>query len=86
MKRQKSMSSQAESISAWNAVFDWSSIVAALSVARQVVVSSSAAFRKTAARSSSDQFDQSFHASREAAIAAWTSAGPAMWYSASTCL
>jgi len=43
LKRQKSMSSQAASISAWCAVFDWPSIVAALSVSRQGPASSSAA-------------------------------------------
>src|SRR5205823_5188623 len=35
LKRQKSMSSHAASISAWCAVFDWPSIVAALRVCRQ---------------------------------------------------
>jgi hypothetical protein len=55
LKRQKSINSQAESISAWNAVFDCPSIVAAFNVARHVVVSSSAARRNTAARSASGQ-------------------------------
>ncbi len=86
LKRQKSISSQAESISAWCAVFDWLSIVAAFTVERHVVVSSSAALRKTAARSSHVQFDHSCQAAREAAIACATCFGPAMWYSASTCL
>jgi hypothetical protein len=40
-----------------------------LSVDRQVVASSSAALRKTAARSSHDQCDQSFAAFRAASIA-----------------
>src|SRR6266516_4757111 len=51
LKRQKSVSSQAASISAWCAVFDWPSIVAAFSVERQGPASSSAARRKIAARS-----------------------------------
>ena len=59
MKRQKSISSDAASISAWNTVFDCPSIVAALSVARQVVVSSSAARRNTAARSCQAQLAHS---------------------------
>ena len=46
------MSSQAASISAWIAVFDWPSMVAALSVSRHGPASSSAARRKIAARSS----------------------------------
>ena len=48
MNRQKSIVSHAASISAWNAVLDWPSIVAAFRVDRQVVVSSSAAFKKMA--------------------------------------
>ena len=51
MKRQKSISSQAASISAWSTVFDWLSIVAALMRSRQGPASRSAARRKTAARS-----------------------------------
>ena len=58
LKRQKSMSSQAASISAWCAVFDWPSIVAAFSVCRHGPASSSAARRKTAARSSQGVRDQ----------------------------
>ena len=46
LKRQKSISSQAASISAWCAVFDWPSIVAALSVWRHGPARSSAARRK----------------------------------------
>ena len=46
------MNSQAASISAWIAVFDWPSMVAALSVSRHGPASSSAARRKIAARSS----------------------------------
>src|ERR671929_140967 len=52
LKRQKSVSSQAASISAWWTVFDWLSIVAALTVARHGPASSSAARRNMAARSS----------------------------------
>ena len=48
MKRRKSIASQAASISAWCAVFDWLSIVAALSVERHGPARSSAARRKTA--------------------------------------
>ena len=77
LKRKKSTSSQAASISAWCAVFDCPSIVAALSVSRQGPASSSAARRKTAARSSQGQRDQSCHAARVAAsIAASTCRAP----------
>src|SRR6478736_4457441 len=69
LKRQKSTSSDAASISAWNAVFDCPSIVAATTVDRQVVVSSSAARRNTAARSSKDQLDHSALALTAAAAA-----------------
>ena len=51
MKRRKSQVSQTASISAWCAVFDWLSIVTALSVWRQGPAASSAARRKTATRS-----------------------------------
>ena len=84
MKRQKSISSQAESISAWNTVFDCPSMVEALSVSRQLVVSRSAALRNTAARSSQAQLAHSTRASRAAAIAAVTSSGRAWWKSART--
>src|SRR5438445_12843836 len=69
LNRQKSISSQAASISAWKTVLDCPSMVAALSVDRQVVVSSSPAFRKTAARSSQGQADHSRCASAAAEIA-----------------
>ena len=59
LKRQKSIISEAASISAWNAVFDWPSIVAALIVGRHVVASSSAARSITAARSSKAQLPHS---------------------------
>src|SRR5919201_6415079 len=45
LKRQKSVSSQAASISAWCAVFDWLSIVAATTVERHGPERSSAARR-----------------------------------------
>src|SRR4051794_9630214 len=69
LKRQKSISSHAASISAWWAVFDWFSIVAATSVERHGPARSSAARRKTAARSSHAMRDQSCHASPAAATA-----------------
>ena len=74
LKRQKSASSQAESISACCAVLDCPSIVAALSRARHGPASRSAALRKTAARSSKDS---ERHAS-PAASEAWT-ARSASW-------
>jgi hypothetical protein len=52
MKRQKSISSEAASISAWCAVFDWPCMVAATMRARHGPASSSAARRNTAARCS----------------------------------
>jgi hypothetical protein len=84
LKRQKSITSQAASISAWYAVFDWFSIVAATSVERQGPASSSAARRKTAARSSQGTRCQSSHASAEALIARSTSAVPPLCTSART--
>jgi hypothetical protein len=84
LKRQKSVSSTAASISAWCAVFDWLSIVAAFSVVRHGPDRSSAARRKTAARSSHGQRCQSFQASPAAAIARSTWAGPALCTSART--
>jgi hypothetical protein len=84
LNRQKSIVSQAASISAWNAVLDWPSIVAALSVDRHRVVRSSAAFRKMAARSSQLQADQSRCASAAAAIACSTCSADALCQSART--
>jgi hypothetical protein len=84
LKRQKSISSQAASISAWWAVFDWPSIVAAFSVSRHGPARSSAARRKTAARSSHGTRCQSSHASAAASIARSTSFGPPWWTSART--
>ncbi len=69
LKRQKSISSQAASISAWYAVLDWPSIVAAFRVERQGPESSSAAFRNTAARSSKSRSRQAGAAALAAAIA-----------------
>ncbi len=78
------MSSAAESISAWNAVFDWPSMVAALSAERQVVASSSAARRNTAARSSHGQRAHSRRAVAAASIARPTCSFEALCQSAST--
>ena len=85
LKRRKSTSSQAASISAWCAVFDCPSIVAASSVSRHGPASSSAARRNTEARSSQGQRDQSFHALPAASIASRTCSAPPWWTSASTC-
>ena len=70
LNRQKSISSQAASISAWNAVLDWPSMVAALSRWRQGPASRSAALRMIAARSSNDSARQPGAASAAALIAA----------------
>ena len=86
LKRQKSVSSHAASISAWCAVFDWPSIVAAFSTCRHGPASSSAARRKTAARSSHGVRDQVFHASAAASIARSTSVAPPACTSARTWL
>ena len=72
------MSSQAASISAWNTVFDWFSMVAALTVSRQGPASSSAALSRTAARCSHGISDHSAQAFCEALIACPTSFSPAM--------
>jgi hypothetical protein len=79
LNRQKSITSQAESISACCAVLPWPSMVAALSTWRHGPASSSAALRNTAARSWNGSRDHSRRASR-AAVTAWlTSSGPAWW-------
>jgi hypothetical protein len=78
LKRQKSISSHAESISAWIAVFDWPSIVAAFRVERHGPASRSAALSKIAARSSNDIARQPGAAARAASIAARASTGPAL--------
>ena len=75
LNRQKSIISDAASISAWNAVFDCPSIVAAFSVGRHDVASSSAARSSTAARSSHGQLPHSRRASAAAAIACCTCSG-----------
>src|SRR6185436_17565157 len=85
LKRQKSVSSQAESISAWKTVLDWPSMVAAFNVARQDVASSSPALRITAARSSHGQRDHSLRAAAAAAMASSTCFSDALWQSARTC-
>ncbi len=86
LKRQKSISSHAASISAWCAVFDWLSIVAAFRVERHGPDRSSAARRKTAARSCQGVRDQSACAARAASIACWTCSGPPLLTSARTWL
>ncbi len=79
LKRQKSASSAAESISAWWAVFDWPSMVAAFSRARHGPDNRSAARKKTAARSSHDVRLQSRAAFVAASIADWTSLRLTRW-------
>src|SRR6478609_11963518 len=69
LNRKKSISSAAASISAWCAVFDWFSIVAATIVVRHGPASSSAAHRKTVARSSHGVRDHSLQESADALIA-----------------
>ena len=73
MNRQKSISSQAASISACHTVLDWPSIVAALRRARHGPASRSAALRMIAARSSYDIARQAGAASLAALTAAWAS-------------
>jgi hypothetical protein len=79
LNRQKSIISDAASISACIAVFDCPSIVDALIVERHVVARSSAARKMTAARSSHGQLPHSRRASAAAAIACCTCSGPARW-------
>ena len=76
--RQKSISSQAASISAWYTDLDWPSIVAALIVDRHGPASNSAALRNTAARSSKDSARQPGAAAAAASIAAVTSPSVAL--------
>ncbi|MDQ0686453.1 hypothetical protein QFZ56_005416 [Streptomyces achromogenes] len=80
MKRQKSTSSQGQSISACWAVFDWPSMVEAASVSRQGPASSSAARRMIAARSSKDIARQAGAAARAASTASWASCRVALAY------
>jgi hypothetical protein len=86
LNRQKSISSHAESISAWCAVFDWPCMVAAFIRARQVPASSSAAFSSTAARASQRIAVHSRRASSAARIARWATSSVAAWNRATTCL
>jgi len=85
LKRQKSVISQAESISAWNTVFDWLSMVAPFSVSRHGPASRSAARSNTDARVSQEVSDHSLQAFLAAAAAAATCSAPAWWNLASTC-
>src|SRR6266542_997090 len=78
LKRRKSISSQAASISAWYTDLDWPRMVAALSVSRHPPASSSAARRKTAARSLYGNARQPGAASFAAATAAAASARVAL--------
>ena len=78
LRRQKSISSQAESISAWYAVLDWPSIVAALSFWRHGPESSSAALSRTEARSSKDIERQAGAASLAAVTASCASSTVAL--------
>ena len=74
LKRQKSMSSHAASISAWYAVLLCPSIVAALIRARHGPARRSAALRRIAARSSKDRSRQAGAAAFAASTAAAASA------------
>ena len=76
LKRKKSISSQAASISAWCTVLDWQSIVAALMVSRHGPASRSAARRKTAARCSSVHEAHSACAASAASMACSVSRSP----------
>ena len=84
MKRRKSIVSHAASISAWWAVFDWLSIVAALRVERHGPESSSAARRNTATRSCHGVEAHPACAARAAAIARSTCEASPFATSAST--
>src|ERR1017187_6671886 len=77
LNRKKSMSSQAESISAWNAVLLWPSRVAALRIGRYLVLSKSAALRNTAARRSQGSVDHDFQELAAACTACSTCSAPA---------
>jgi hypothetical protein len=85
LKRRKSIASHAESISAWCTVFDWPSIVDALTRSRHVVASSSPARRITAARSCHGRRSQSRRARVAASQARAASAAPARCTTASWC-
>src|SRR4051794_28214059 len=77
LKRRKSISSQALSISACTAVFDWPSMVAALRVSRHGPDSSSAARSSTPARSSYDALRHPGAAASAVSTASSTSLRPA---------
>src|SRR5215831_18680403 len=85
LNRQKSISSQAASISAWYTDLDWPAIVAALIVARHGPLSSSAALSRIAARSSKDIARQPGAAAAAAPIASATSCSVALRMVPSTC-
>ena len=86
LKRQKSIISQAASISAWNGDLDCPSMVAAFRVARHGPASSSAALRKIAARSSKSSARQPGAACLAAYIADATSTSVALPSWPSTCV
>ena len=79
------MSSQAASISAWNAVFDWPSMVAALRVWRHGPASRSAALSRIAQRSSIDIARQAGAAAVAALMAASASRVVEFFMVPSTC-
>ena len=79
LKRQKSISSQAASISACITVFDWLSMVAAFATSRHGPASRSAALSRMAARASHGISDHSRHAFAAASTAIATSFSPAWW-------
>ena len=85
LNRQKSISSQAASISAWYTDLDWPAIVVALIVARHGPLSRSAALSRIAARSSKDIARQSGAAAAAAPIASATSCSVALCMVPSTC-
>ena len=85
LKRKKSTSSQAASISAWCAVFDWPSIVAALSVSRHGPASSSAARRNTDGALLPRPARPVLPGLRAGVDRGATSSAPPWWTSASTC-
>ena len=77
LKRKKSAVSQVLSISAWKALFDCPSMVAAFRMYRYFEEMRLAILWKMAARSSQGVASQSFLAAMAAAIAMRTSASPA---------
>lgn len=78
MNRQKSISSQTASISAWYTDLDWPSMVAAAIFSRHGPANRSAARRNTAARSSNGSAAQSLLADMAASTAAAASAWVAL--------